>query len=316
VKPTVQQFFDVGAEPLSLRSVGGDVELGRTIPEFSINRPGLALTGFFRYFAHRRIQVLGLAEMTYLKSLHASDCRDRLRRFFDRAMPCVVISRNLRPLPEMTELAQASRTPLFRSSLVTGDFLQRASVLMADLSAPTLKIQGTMVDMMGIGVLIEGSPGIGKSETALSLIARGFSLVSDDVTEIRRTGSGILVATAPESTRYHMDIRGLGIVHVPSLYGVASVRRSKRLDMIIQLQACDLPTATTTAPEPGHRELLGVSVPCYSAPVAPGRDATHIVVTAALNFRLRELGHDAAKELDQKLMRLLVQDRMRGQTGD
>ncbi len=311
---TVRQFIDAGADSLSLRLIGETGDTSRTLTEPSLNRPGLALTGFFRYFAHRRIQILGLAEMTYLKSLDVVDRKERLRKFFSHKLPCVILSRNMRPLPDMVQEAARTRTPLVRTPLLTHDFLQRGALLIADLVAPVTRAQGTMVDLMGVGVLIKGPPGIGKSETALSLIAQGFSLVSDDVTEIRRLSSGFLLATAPESTRYHMDVRGLGIVHVPSLYGVAAVRRTKRLDLIIQLKACEhgRPTPPTT-PEP-DRDILDVSVPCIVVPSAAGRDVAQLVVTAALNYRLRELGHDAVKDLDQRLMRLLARER--GETGD
>lgn len=314
MNPTVRQFLDVGADRLSLRFVGDEGDTHRPVREPSINRPGLALTGFFRYFAHRRIQVFGLAEMTYLKSLKGEDRRARLHTFFAQRVPCVIISRNLRPLPTMVKEARQTRTPLLRTSLVTNEFLQRGAVLMADLIAPTLHVQGTMVDLMGVGVLIDGSPGIGKSETALSLVARGFSLVSDDVTELRRLPSGFLLASAPKSTRYHMDIRGLGIVHVPSLYGVASIRLNKRLDLIIQLKAAGPGPLTESPSQKSARKILGVSVPCFTVPTTPGRDAAQLVVTAALNYRLSDLGHDAAKDLDQHLMLLLAKDR--GETGD
>ena len=313
---TVGQFLEAGAGELDLRRVDETASLDRPVPEHALNRPGLALTGFLRYFAHRRIQVFGLAEMTYLKGLSAGERRDRLRTFFAQRVPCVVIARNLRPFRDMETLARDARTPLLRSRLVTSEFLQRGAVLIADLVAPAVRVQGTMVDLMGIGVLIEGEPGIGKSETALSLIARGFSLVSDDLTVLRRLSSGVIMASAPESTRYHMEIRGVGIVHVPSLYGVAAVRQSKRLDMVVRLEPCPPGAPCERAGgEITSRDVLGVEIPCMRIPVAPGRDATHIVEAAALNYRLRVLGHDAAKELDLKLMERLARER-RGNRGD
>jgi HPr kinase/phosphorylase len=210
----------------------------------------------------------------------------------------------LRAPPLLLERAAAAHTPVLRTRLITGEFLQRAAVLIEELVAPRTRVQGTMVDIQGIGVLIEGPAGIGKSETALGLIARGSSLVADDVTELRRDAAGGLRASAVPATRYHMELRGLGIIHVPSLLGVASVRREKRLDLIVRLEpAADGGAREST--EPAARELLGVAVPCVALPVAAGRDPVHLVHLAALNFRLRQLGHDAAKELDQRLVQML-----------
>ena len=177
---------------------------------------------------------------------------------------------------------------------------------------PTTRYQGTMVDIMGIGVLIEGEPGVGKSETALGLVTRGYSLVADDLTELRRVSSGEVLGSAIDVTRYHMEIRGLGIIHVPSLYGLAAVRREKRLDMIVRLErAMSQADEERTGLEQRTREILGMAIPHYTIPVAAGRDITNIVEAAALNFRLKQLGHDAAKELDQRLMDRLLAERQR-----
>jgi HPr kinase/phosphorylase len=191
--------------------------------------------------------------------------------------------------------------------MITSRFINAATIIMENLVAPTMRVQGTMVDIMGIGVIIEGPPGIGKSETALTLIERGHSLVADDITVLRKDSSGMLMGAAVEITRYHMEIRGLGIVHVPSLFGVASMRREMALDLIIRLHVWDPEVEddrTGLAPE--VREIMGVKVPCVTLPVAAGRDMAHVIEVAALNQKLKYLGHDAAKELDEKLVEVLM----------
>jgi len=203
--------------------------------------------------------------------------------------------------------AERHRIPVLKSQMITSRFINAATIILEDLAAPTMRVQGTMVDILGIGVLIEGKPGIGKSETALTLIERGHSLVSDDITRLKRRGDEI-EGSAVAITRYHMEIRGLGIVHVPSLFGVSAIRKHMHLDLIIGLHPYD-PDGNDdrTGLLPQTRDCLGVSVPYITLPVAAGRDMAHVIEVAALNQKLKLLGHDAAKELDEKLISMLRQ---------
>lgn len=300
---TVRRFLEAGGEPLALRLVAGEDYLDRGIPEPALNRPGLALAGFFKYFAFRRIQVIGLAELAYLNSLGEDDQRKRLEAFFERSIPCLAITRNRQVPDPIHELANAYQTPVLRTPHITGRFINEATVLIERLLSPRIRVQGTMVDIMGIGVLLEGAPGVGKSETALGLIERGHSLVADDITILQRESAGRLIGQAVDLTRYHMEIRGLGIVHVPSLFGVASIRGEMRLDLIVHLHRPDPDIEDDRTGLAGQtREVLGVEVPVITLPVAAGRDMAQVVEVAALNQKLRRLGHDAAKELDEKLM--------------
>jgi HPr kinase/phosphorylase len=299
---TLKELLECGAGRLSLELIWGGDWLDRVIEENAINRPGLALTGFFQYFAQRRLQVFGLAEFTYLKSLSPEERVERLREIFQKNVPGVIISRNRNPLPELRALAEEYETPLFRTAMITSHFINECTLVIEELTAPRERIQGTMLEIMGVGVLLRGAAGIGKSETALSLIGRGYSLVSDDVTELVRTGGGI-TAYANELTRYHMEIRGVGIVHVPSLFGVAAIRREASLDMVIHLHPYrDDAEEERTGIQPAHIEILGIDIPYFSLPVSSGRDMANIVEAAALNYKLKQLGHDAAKELDEKLI--------------
>jgi len=246
---------------------------------------------------------MGFAEHAYLSSLEEEERRDKLAVFFKQKIPCVVISRGKRVPREIAELAEASRIPVMRTPMITKDFVNAATILMENLMAPNVAWQGTMVEIMGQGILIEGKPGMGKSETALGLIKRGHALVSDDVTALRLDSSGTIIGSPVHVTRYHMEIRGLGIIHVPSLFGVASVRGEKKLDLVISLVdpgvRRDLDTDGNTR---GTIDLLGVPVPHLRIPVAAGRDLVNIVEAAALDQKLRALGHDAAKELDERVM--------------
>lgn len=307
---TVKDLLDEGAERLSLSVIAGEKFLNKKLPEIAMNRPGLALTGFFQYFANQRLQIFGLAEFTYLKSLSDAEKRSRLQGLFEQHIPGIVITRNRKPSARMLKLAEEYRVPVIRTPMVTMNFVNECTVLLEKLTAPRERIQGTTLEIMGIGVLLRGVPGIGKSETALALIERGYSLVSDDVTEIRRSSRGRIVCWANEITRYHMEIRGLGIIHVPSLFGVSSIRRHTELDMVIDLKP---PSGNEdrTGVHPDTVELMGVEIPCITLPVRSGRDMANIVEVAALNQKLKELGHDAAKELDDKVISRLTRGRVR-----
>lgn len=307
---SVRTFLEVGVRDLGMELVAGEAGLRRRIPEITLNRPGLALTGFYKHFPERRIQVLGMAEYAYLSSLTEKARAQRLRAFFERKIPCVILGRSKRPFPEMAELAEAFRTPVLRSNMITKHLINAATIIMENLTAPRMKAQGTMLEFQGIGVLIEGKPGMGKSETALALVQRGGALVSDDITALRLDSAGTVLASAVDVTRFHMEIRGVGIVHVPSLFGVSSVRGEKRLELVVTLckpGECEM--GGTNLYAHGMRQFLGVDVSRVWIPVAPGRDIANVVEAAALDHKLRMLGHDAEKELDENLMALLQRGR-------
>lgn len=274
------------------------------IAEKSINRPGLALTGFFKYFALRRIQVFGLAELTYLKSLSAQEQQERLRMFCQKQVPAIVVTRHRHPPEVLLEQAGKYGVPVFRTPMITNDFINACTVIIEDLTAPRMRTQGTMLEIEGIGVLLRGKPGIGKSEAALALIERGHSLVSDDVTELRRDSiTRTILGSASEMTRYHMEIRGVGIVHVPSLFGISAIRGEKTVELVIELRPMGPEFEVFRNGEAQEFvELLGEQVPLIKLPVTAGRDMANIIEVACLNTKLKGLGHDAAKELDEKMM--------------
>lgn len=299
---TVAGFYENARERTSLKLVACREGFSSVIHEPSINRPGLALTGFFKHFAFRRIQVLGMAENELLATMTDDQRKGALRTLFEKSIPCLVMARNRKVPPEVVDFAVEFGVPVFRTPLITGVFINMATMVMERLMAPRAVMQGTMIDVMGTGVLIEGRPGIGKSESALALIERGHTLVSDDVTIFRRVHDRTIVGMSPDMTRYHIEIHGLGIIHVPSLFGVASVEDEKTLDLIVSLESVQRCEDRTSDPGPKKRNVLGVGIPAVTLPVAPGRPLADVIELAALNEKLKRLGHDAAKELDQKLL--------------
>lgn len=299
---TVADFFEAGRASLQMDwEANPEAAVGREITEVALNRPGLALAGFLRYFAYRRIQVLGLAEMTYLASLPAAERIVRLDALAH--VPGVVMSRGRRLPVYFKKVFARLRVPVMRTHLVTGHFMNAGTVLMQNLTSPRIRVPGTTIEINGVGVLLEGEPGIGKSEIALALIKRGHSLVADDTTVLTRDSTGAIQASAVPITREHMEIRGLGIIHVPGLFGVASMRDGMRLDLIIRMQkaAVGADDIDRTGLDAQFRDVLGVPVPLIAVPVAAGRDLTNVVEVAALNQRMKQMGHDAARELDEKL---------------
>ncbi|MFU8779935.1 MAG: HPr(Ser) kinase/phosphatase [Kiritimatiellia bacterium] len=302
----VADFLAAGGDHLKLELLGGKGGLSKLIGESTINRPGLGLAGFFKHFPEQRIQVIGLAEHAYLDSLKPAERSARAEELFSKKVPCVVFTRSKRVYPEVIALAEKTRTPLLRTPLITKHFVNAATIVMENLRAPSQKIQGTTVEIMGIGVMIEGASGIGKSDAALALVRRGHSLVSDDITSLRRDTSGSIIASPVKVTQYHMDIRGLGIVHVPSLFGVSSVREEKKLDLVVTLVREDRKNSIPSGERgTARRVLLGLEVPQVYVVIEPGRDIANVIETAALDMKLRRLGHDAEKELDERLMALL-----------
>lgn len=304
-KVTVQQFLERGADRLAIERVAGERGMNRTIAEPAINRPGLALAGFYRFFPNKRIQLIGYAEFSYLMSLPADVRARRLADFFGAHVPCVVFARNKRPFLDVAALAEKYSIPVLRTQMVTGLFMNAATIIMEDLCAPRIKVHGTMLEVAGVGVLIEGQPGIGKSETALGLIKRGHALVADDCTQLRTDSNGRLIGEALEVTRHYMEIRGLGIIYVPAIFGAASVRGAKHVDLVITLMRQTEIDAELdrTGETQLYREFLGVKAPQVILPVAPGRDLVNIVETVAQEFKLRLSGQVAYRELDERIKR-------------
>ena len=301
---TVERFYLNHAEKLQLKLIAGGAGLSRKIQEGSVNRPGLALAKFFRYFAMKRVQVIGGAEWVFLKSLGEEEAAKRIERMLRAKIPCLVFARNVNPPLAVQQKCDEYQVPLFKTKMVTMKFINAATIALEMEFAPQVSEHGSMVDILGIGVLIRGESGIGKSESVLALLERGYSLVSDDITRIRLFEGRELVGTSSETTRYHMEIRGLGIINVPAVFGVASVRPEKNLNLVVTLMDWDKmqEEVDRIGLERQSYTILGINVPHVIIPVRPGRDIARLIQVAALDQKLKSLGHNAAREFNERLI--------------
>src|SRR6266852_1636140 len=294
---TVARFYNSHAEKLHMKLEGPRVGFHRKIREPTINRPGLALAGFYTYFAEKRVQVFGAAENSYLKSLAP---KVRLKRFRDlcaQKIPCIVVSRGFHLDPPLLAAAAEEKIAIFRTPMITMKFINAATIALEVDFSPTVTEFGSMVDILGIGVLIRGQSGIGKSECVLGLIERGYSLVSDDVTRVKSLEGRELVATAPELTRYHMEVRGIGIINVVSIFGIGSIRIEKRIDLVVTLQDWqELEEVDRIGLDQEYYEILKLQVPHVTIPIRPGRDIARLVEVAAMDQKLKGMGRNSALE--------------------
>ncbi len=304
----VGEFLRHARESMGLEVVAGESGLSsHRITEAAMNRPGLVLAGFAEHFAPRRIQIIGMAEHSYLSSLTPEKRAERLRLLFSLHVPCVVLTRGRRALPEIQVLAEEFGTPILKTSMITKDFINAATILMENITAPRTQYYGTMVEIWGMGVLIEGDPGVGKSETALGLIKRGHALVADDITVFRRDSTGRLLGSSKGTTRFYMEIRGLGIVFVPAIFGIASVRGEKKLDMVVNLVSSETEDSHDRSGQTRLKKvLLGEEFPLFRIRVKPGKDLVNVLETVALDQKLRGFGYDGAEALDMRLIEALT----------
>src|SRR5438034_3620280 len=303
---TVESFYKSHAEKLQMKLEGPAVGFHRKIREPTINRPGLALSGFYTYFAEKRVQVLGAAEHSYLKSLPSSVRVKRFRELCERKIPCLVMSRGFHLSPELLAVTGHAKIAVFRTPMITMKFINAATIALEMDFSPTVTEFGSMVDILGVGVLIRGVSGIGKSECVLGLIERGYSLVADDVTRITMLEGRELMATAPEMTRYHMEVRGIGIIDVAKVFGIGAIRVEKRLDLVVTLKDWnEMEEVDRTGLDREFYEILDIEVPHVTIPVRPGRDLARLIEVAAMDQKLKSLGSNAALEFNTKLLNLM-----------
>lgn len=268
-----------------------------------VNRPALQLAGFFEHFESDRVQLIGNVEFAYMKKL-VDDVRaeEIYNRLFSKDMPCMIFCRGLEPCERMLKVARVHHVPILSTSRPTSEFSAELIRWLSEQLAPSISIHGVLVDVYGEGVLIMGESGIGKSEAALELIRRGHRLVSDDVVEIKRISDETLIGSSPEITRHLIELRGIGIIDVKTIFGVESVKMSQSIDLVIQLEEWNKNTAfDRMGLEEKYIEFLGNKVVCHSIPIRPGRNLAVILETAAINFRAKQLGYNAAKELYERV---------------
>jgi len=301
---TVEQFFKEHTDDLQIRRLGGgELNAKRIIREPTVNRPGLALSGFTRYFAYKRVQVMGHAEVFYLRSLRPEERQARYAYLFAYKIPCIVFSRSLKPDKEFLAAAEQAGVPIFQTPLVTMKFINLATLALETMFAPRSTELGSMVDILGVGVIIRGESGIGKSEAVLALIERGYSLVADDVVKAILVDNKEILCTSSELTRNHMEVRGIGIINVAAMFGIKSIRKEKSLDLVIALKLWnEVKDVDRLGIEQEFVSILGVQIPHITIPVRPGRDLARLIEVAAFQTKLNKSGYNAAQELNRRLI--------------
>ncbi len=300
---TVAHFFETYREKLQLELITGEAGLHRLIREGSINRPSLALTGFFKYFANKRIQVFGAAEMTYLKTLTQRQQIEIFSEMVKRGIPAIVLTRNYVATHPLLAVSQEMNLPIFRTPMITMNFVNVATLCIDNEFAPSSTEHATTLDIKGIGVMIRGDSGIGKSECALALIERGHSLVADDLTCIKLLDEREVSASSRPLNRGYMECRGIGIINIADMFGVKSIRLEKRIDLVVSLREWSPDVVEErTGLEENFYDILGVRVPHIEFYVRPGRDIARLVEVAALVQALKNMGHDPAKTFNDRLI--------------
>ncbi|MCK8817201.1 HPr(Ser) kinase/phosphatase [Natroniella sulfidigena] len=267
-----------------------------------IKRPGIELAGFFDYFTPERIQILGRTEISFLTELPLELLEERLNKFLGYQIPCVIITRGLEPVEKLIEISEKNNIPILSTDSSTTSFISCLTTYLEETFAPQVTRHGVLVEIYGVGVLIKGSSGIGKSESALDLVKRGHRLIADDAVIIKRVMRSKLVGTSPEISKHHLELRGLGIINVKTLFGAGAVREAQNIDLIIQLEKWDQQkNYDRLGLDDEMVEILEVTVPRVVIPVKPGRNLAMVMEVAAMNFRLKSTGYNAAKEFTKRL---------------
>lgn len=301
-KVSVASFAECFQKHWPLELVAGNSGMGRFIREKSINRPALALTGYHKYFAFKRVQLFGAGEMGYLREQSYEAQKNILSQIIAHGIPCMVLSRGLAPTKAMLEVSNQEDVPLFRTRMNSKDFSTQATFLLESEFALRTSIHGTLIDIKGVGTLMCGKSGVGKSECALALVERGHSLVADDMTHIRRVGEHELVGSSAELSRGYMECRGIGIINVAELFGIRSVRLQKRIDLVITfIEWHPGMIENRTGLEEQKFNLLGLDVPHMEIAVRPGRDMARLVEAAALVEAAKLMGYDGAYGFNERL---------------
>ena len=313
---TVLDLIDIDLKEhnsLNLRCIGGRKGLGRAITAPNLNRPGLAVMGFYDSFAHERIQVFGRGEAAAIKKLSAEKKFDSIIQFFGYKVPCCIFTHNLSPERDFFDEAEKAECPLLQTDLATSEFVIRLTRILANIFAPKKSIHGVLVEVYGLGVLLLGDSGVGKSETALELIERGHRLVADDVVEIHCINGNILMGEgANKIIGHHMEIRGLGIINITHLFGVRAIRDRKQIQLVVHMEEWN---ASKNYDRLGSKEqfmeFLGVSIPRLEIPVKPGRNVPIIIEVAAMNERLKTMGYNSSREFNKNILKWIESNQAR-----
>lgn len=305
-----RDLLQLRGNPLRLECLTGELGLDRPLPDSEVASPGLVLAGYTARFLPDRMHVLGETEITYLNALDPVEREQRLTDFFGFAVPIIFVTKGLEIPPELLQLAKARGVPLLRSELKTAEFYKNIKPVVEEANAPRTTMHGSLADVYGVGLMFVGRSGIGKSECVLDLVERGHRLVADDVVQVVRRGN-MLMGQGHELAAHHMEIRGVGLIDIPAIFGIRSVRQQKRIEVVVQLEdwenARDSERTGLTQQE---AQILGVSLPRVSVPLNPGKNITVISEVVAMNHLLRMTGIDTAAAFNERLIR-----RMRDQKG-
>lgn len=295
-------------DKLELTNCTPDVKIENIeITQADVNRPALQLAGFFSHFDSNRIQVIGNVEYAYMQQMDRESKIERVLKIMDEKIPCMVYCRDLKPDDEIVKMATEKKIPILSASKTTSSFMAEVIRWLNVELAPRISIHGVLVDVFGEGVLIMGESGIGKSEAALELIKRGHRLVTDDVVEIKKVSEDTLIGTAPDITRHFIELRGIGIIDVKTLFGVESVKDTQCIDLVIKLEEWNRDEEyDRLGLEEKYTEFLGNKVVCHSIPIRPGRNLAIIVESAAVNYRQKKMGYNAARELYNRVTNNLM----------
>ena len=292
---------------LGLRAIAGKKGLTREITTFELQRPGLALSGYFDNFALKRIQVVGQYEMHYLNSLNEENLIEIITKLFEFPIPCLIFAKNLSPSDIIISIANEHNVPILKTKRGTYEVMADLADFLKDLFALRTVIHGSMVDVYGVGILFRGKSGIGKSECALDLVARGHRLVADDYVIVTKRTDAILMASAKDHLGHFMEIRGIGIIDIEKLYGIHSVRMQKRIELCVQLVLWDqLQDYERIGSEDHYTEILGVQIPEVTMPISPGKDISTLSEVIAMNFMLKVYGENPAVEFLERIQKEML----------
>ena len=302
-------------DKMKLENLTPEIDIsGKKVITTEVNRPALQLTGFFDHFESERVQIIGYVEYTYLQYLTREQRISVYEKLLSYKIPCLIYTTLTTPDPDMIELAKKYEVPIFVTKKATSAFMAELIRWLNVELAPCISIHGVLVDVYGEGILIMGESGIGKSEAALELIKRGHRLITDDVVEIRKVSDDTLIGTAPDITRHFIELRGIGIIDVKTLFGVESVKNTGNIDLVIKLEEWDREKEyDRLGLEEEYTEFLGNKVVCHSLPIRPGRNLAVIVESAAVNHRQKKMGYNAAQELYNRVQNSLMRNMQKNQ---
>lgn len=299
----VKDLYERHAQRLNLELRAGHAGLNRRIKVPEVQRPGLSLCGYLKNHSKKRMLIFGRVEIEYLRDLDAETRINRLEAIVTEETPAIIIARRYRPLKELRVLAEKKKIPLFCTSLSTMNLLSKLILLLTEDFAPTTTCHGTLVEVFGVGILIQGDSAVGKSEAALGLIERGHRLISDDVVKVKIKEGSYLEGSGVPLTRHHMEIRGIGIINVEKLYGGGCVQDRKSIDIVVRLEVWrDDHFYDRIGLEKRKTTILDIDMPFHILPVKPGRDVVLLLETIALNERLKNMGYNSAQEFSSKVL--------------